>query len=167
VLKAYPEVADKITLTPHTVEDISPVVIKKDSNKTTTTIGILGAIDYVKGAQIIKQMVQIIERDNLDIDVVVIGEITEPIKSKHFHVTGRYRHEDLPRLIQEQQIDIFLIPSIWPETFSYTTQEIMMMQLPLMVFDLGAPAERVAEYEKGVVIDEISAEAVLKKVQKI
>jgi len=75
--------------------------------------------------------------------------------------------ENLPAIIQEQQVDIFLIPSIWPETFSYTTQEIMMMELPLMVFNHGAPAERVKKYEKGYIVEEISAEAVLKTVAKV
>ena len=43
----------------------------------------------------------------------------------------------------------------------------MMMELPLMVFNLGAPAERVAKYAKGYIIDEISAEAVLNKAREI
>ena len=167
-VKAYPEVdIKKINIIPHQVKDIAPLVLKKDPNKTTTTIGILGAINYVKGSSIIKQMIQLIERDNLDINIVVIGEITEPIKSKHFHSTGRYKRDDLPSIIQEHDIDIFIIPSIWPETFSYTTQEIMMMELPLMVFNLGAPAERVSKYGKGYIIDEISANAALKTLTKL
>jgi GT2 family glycosyltransferase len=167
-LKAYPTIdTNKLIVTPHTVTDISPLNIHKNPNKTTTTIGILGAISYVKGSHIIKQMIQLIERDNLDINVVVIGEITETISSEHFKSTGRYRREDLPQIIKDEQIDIFLIPSIWPETFSYTAQEVMMMELPLMVFDLGAPAERVKKYTKGIIINEISATAVLNTVQKV
>jgi len=42
-----------------------------------------------------------------------------------------------------------------------------MMELPLMVFDLGAPAERVKKYDKGYIIDEISAKAVLKKIDSL
>ena len=97
----------------------------------------------------------------------MIGEITEAINSEHFKSTGKYKREDLPQIIKDEQIDIFLIPSIWPETFSYTAQEVMMMELPLMVFDLGAPAERVKKYTKGIIINEISAVAVLDTVQKV
>jgi GT2 family glycosyltransferase len=167
LLKAYPNIANKITVIPHEVKDIHPIIVKKNANSATTTIGVLGAINHVKGAEIIKQLVQIIERDNLDINIVVIGEITESIQSKHFHVTGRYERDKLSNLVQEHQIDIFLIPTIIPETFSYTTQEIIMMELPLMVFNLGAPAERVASYNKGVIIDEISATSVLAQVKKL
>ena len=42
-----------------------------------------------------------------------------------------------------------------------------MMNLPLMVFNLGAPAERVKQYEKGYIVEEISAKAVLKKVSNL
>jgi len=166
-LKAYPTIdTNKLIVTPHTVTNINPLNIKKNTNNTIT-IGILGGINYAKGAYIIKQMIQLIERDNLDINVIVIGEITEAINSEHFKSTGKYKREDLPQIIKEEQIDIFLIPSIWPETFSYTAQEVMMMEFPLMVFDLGAPAERVKKYTKGIIINEISATAVLNTVQKV
>ena len=166
--KAYPNINEtKLQVIPHTVEGISPVVVQEESHKTTKTIGVLGAINYVKGASIIRQMVEIIARDTLDINIVVIGEITEPIKSKHFHTTGRYNRDDLPQIIQEHQIDIFLIPSVCPETFSYTTHEIILMELPIMVFGLGAPAERVEKYDKGYIIDTVSASAVLEKINTI
>ena len=163
--KAYPNIDEtKLYVIPHTVEGISPVVVQRESNKISKTIGVLGAINYVKGSSIIRQMVEIIERDNLDINIVVIGEITETIKSKHFHTTGRYNRDNLPQIIQEHQIDIFLIPSVCPETFSYTTHEIILMELPIMVFNLGAPAERVAKYDKGYIIDSVSASAVLEQI---
>ncbi|RUM74646.1 MAG: hypothetical protein DSZ12_05165 [Sulfurovum sp.] len=160
--RAYPTIqSNKIKLIPHEVTDIKPIHIKKNKEKEVLTIGVLGSIDYIKGVDIIKQLVERIEKEKLAINVVVIGEITEKIKSKHFKVTGRYKREDVPKLIQKHQIDIFLIPSVWPETFSYTTQEIMMMGLPLMVFNLGAPAERAKEYTKGYVLEEISVQAIL------
>lgn len=111
-------------------------------------------------------MVQTIERDQLDMNVVVIGEMSEHLKSEHFHLTGRYVREELPNIIKNEKIDIFIIPSIVPETFSYTTQEIMMMEMPLMVFNLGAPAERVKNYSKGYVINDISADAVFETLKK-
>jgi GT2 family glycosyltransferase len=162
LLKAYRNLDTKqIIVTPHQVKTLPAVTVEKVPSHTKV-IGILGAINYAKGSQVIKQLVQTIERNNLNIKVVLIGEIAEPIKSKYFHVTGKYTRENLPNIIQEQQIDIFLIPSIIPETFSYTTQEIMMMKLPLMVFNIGAPAERVSQYDKGYVLDEMSADAIIK-----
>ena len=63
----------------------------------------------------------------------------------------------LPSLLIEHDIDILFIPSICPETFSYTAEEAMQMNMPVAVFDIGAPAERVRKYPKGLVISEIDA----------
>ena len=63
----------------------------------------------------------------------------------------------------EEDIDLFFIPSIWPETFSYTTSEIMSMHMPVAVFPIGAPVERVKHYEKGLVLKETDAKSALKE----
>ena len=36
----------------------------------------------------------------------------------------------------------------------------MSMGYPVIVFDMGAPAERVREYEKGYVVNKVSADSV-------
>jgi len=163
--RAYSDLENKkIVVIPHTVKALPVVFSEKHEAKEEITIGILGAINLAKGAGILKDLVKIIEERDLKINIVLIGEISEYIKSEHFHVSGRYEREALPELIKEHEIDIFLIPSICPETFSYTTQEIMMMDMPLMVFDLGAPAERVKEYEKGIVLEKDYVENIIKMV---
>lgn len=91
--------------------------------------------------------------DYIDAKGTVIGEISIPINSKSFHYTGRYEHKDLPEIVKENKITEFFIPSIWPKTFSYTTEEIMLMRYPLTVFNIGDPAERVRHYELGRVIE--------------
>jgi len=167
LLKAYPTLPPtSIQVIPHQVKPLPPVILNPNAKKTIT-VGILGAINYAKGSKIIKHLIQTIERDNLDIEVVLVGEMSENIKSTHFRSTGRYKREDLPDIILHESIDMFIIPSIWPETFSYTSQEIMMMEMPLMVFNIGAPAERVKEYSKGYIIDDINVDTVLKKIYEI
>ena len=166
LLKAYPNLnINAIKVIPHIVDPIKPVILEENKSSDKIVIGVLGAINHSKGSGIVKGLVKKIEKENLNIDVVVIGEISEQIKSKHFYVTGRYQHHELYDYIKKHHIDIFLIPSICPETFSYTTQEIMMMEMPLMVFNLGAPAERVANYTKGYVINTVSPEAILDTIE--
>ena len=43
----------------------------------------------------------------------------------------------------------WLIPSIWPETFSYAVHEALATGLPVFVFDLGAQAHAAAAAENG------------------
>ena len=56
-------------------------------------------------------------------------------------------------LVGRSGANVFLFPSIWPETFSYVAEELMQLHVPLMCFNLGAPAERVGRYDRGRVID--------------
>ena len=108
-----------------------------------------------KGGRVVQKMLQEIQDRNLAIRIILLG-FADGIKlkeSEHFICTGRYQPTDLPRLIQENDIDVFFIASIWPETFSYTTEEVMKMNMPIVTFDLGAPADRVAGYEKGMILD--------------
>jgi glycosyltransferase involved in cell wall biosynthesis len=166
--KAYRDIdGSRVEVIPHKAQyQLEAIEIEPREEDSTITIGILGSINVAKGAEVIKELVERIEKENLDIKVVLIGEISNPIISPKFKITGRYKRERLPSLIKNHKIDIFLIPSIWPETFSYTTQEIMMMNMPLMVFNLGAPAERVKDYKRGVILEENYIDNILKYIKK-
>lgn len=116
-----------------------------------------------KGLDVVKEMIKEIEMQNLNIRMKLIGVSDEEIDSPVFSCTGRYTRDELPRLTMEEDIDLFFIPSIWPETFSYTTSEIMSMHMPVAVFPIGAPVERVKHYEKGLVLKETDAKSALKE----
>ena len=62
---------------------------------------------------------------------------------------------------------MLLLPSVCPETFSFLTSEIIMMKVPLLVFDLGAQRDKTLEYCYGEVIPEMTAESVLKTADKL
>jgi len=163
LLRAYKDLDhNTIEIIAHQVAPLDPVSLPEKTDKAYTTIGILGAINQAKGAGVIEELTQIIDSKKLPIKIVLIGEISNNISSDSFLVTGRYQREELPKLISKHEIDICLIPSVCPETFSYTTQEIIMMEMPLMVFDLGAPPERVKKYDKGIVLEKDYVQNILK-----
>ena len=66
--------------------------------------------------------------------------------------------------MEKYRADIVFIPSIWPETFSYTTSEAISMGMPIACFDMGAPAQRVGDYEHGLVLPQINPEKNLKQI---
>ena len=66
--------------------------------------------------------------------------------------------------MEANEIDIILVPSICPETFSYTTEEAIKMGLPIAVFDIGAPAERVKSYGKGIILRNQCPEYILREI---
>ncbi|HQV89811.1 MAG TPA: glycosyltransferase, partial [Nitrosomonas sp.] len=77
------------------------------------------------------------------------------------NVTGRYERTALASAIEQSGANIFLFPSIWPETFSYVAHELMACGVPLCCFNLGAPAEAVANYSTGLLLDYQASPAML------
>jgi len=138
----------------HYTEPLRRVNIKEDS---ILTVGTIGAIGYSKGWEIIKMLS---ERFRTKPIRFVIAGITAEINSKfsrgNLIVTGQFERSDLPKIMEEYNVDVVLIPSIWPETYSYTTTEAIMMGLPVIVFDLGAQAERVKKLSAGFVVNSFS-----------
>ena len=151
-IKAYPKYSAKLTVVPHDISGRFSNIYDPDNLPKQRNIGILGGINIPKGANIVKEMVKYVEKNRLNVKITLIGEISVPIDSEVFYKTGRYDVNELPSLVKELGITEFLIPSVWPETFSYTTDEIMQLGYPLTVFDIGAPAERVQHYERSNII---------------
>ena len=150
--QTYPQFQDKTTVIYHDISGRYEKIYNDDLKKKNRTIGVLGGINIPKGALVIKNMLKYIEENDIAVKIILIGEISEPIGSDKFYMTGRYNKSELPDMVKKLEITEFLIPSIWPETYSYTTDEIMQLGYPLTVFDIGAPAERVKNYELGNVI---------------
>ena len=81
--------------------------------------------------------------------------------SEALRVTGPYRVADLSAILEREGVGVALLPSVWHETFSYVTAELMHCRVPLAVFELGAPAERVRTYPLGHIISAIDARTAL------
>jgi len=160
LLRVYPNIHHKLTVQPHTISNIAPSE-KWVKTSEHINIGIPGNITDYKGAGIVYEMQNIIKKHSLHVRIIVIGTINMDPTSEDLAITGIYHPSQLPELVVKNNIDLLFIPSICPETFSYTTQEAIQLDMPVAVFNLGAPAERVSKYKKGLVIDEIDAETAL------
>lgn len=149
-VRVYPTIQNKIKIIPHTVRDYRRAKIKPHEE---INIVVLGNISYQKGAGVICDMATKLP-DN--VNIIIVGEMKNAPGNITVH--GKYKANKLPKLMEKYQADIVFIPSIWPETFSYTTSEAMSMGLPVACFDMGAPAGRVSAYEYGLVLNEINPE---------
>jgi FkbM family methyltransferase len=160
LLKAYPDInTNNIKVIPHSVDYMKQTV--RIVRGAKLNIGIVGALSEHKGAGIVRDIARLIDERSLPVSVTVIGTMESVPKSHSIHVTGKYRREDLPRIIEKTATNLFFVPSIWPETFCYVAEELMAMGVPIAVFNIGAPPERVSKYSKGLIIDDINAEAAL------
>lgn len=163
--KAYGELAN-IKIIPHVTNKMLEVN-KKVKMTESINVCILGVLSERKGLRIVKDMLEQIYREKLPINIVVIGTCEEDISGQNCIITGKYTREQLPRLMYLYDIDVIFIASVWPETFSYTTEEAMKMQMPVVAFNLGAPAERVRKYKKGMIINSLDAKSAIDKIVAI
>ena len=109
-------------------------------------ICVIGAIGAHKGYHVLLDCARDAAARDLPLDFVVIGHSEGDaalFATGRVFLTGPYREGEAPALIQAQEGDLAFLPSVWPETWSYTLSEAWRAGLPVVAFDLGAVAERV------------------------
>lgn len=150
VLTAYPEVEAQIVLRPHALLGEVPKITRPEGGPRV--IAVLGNIGYQKGASVVAELGRRLEAV-ADVKLVLIGNVDPAyLPPASVPVHGNYLLEDLPGLAARYGITDWLVPSIWPETFSYTTHEALATGLPVYAFDIGAQGDAVARAENGHVI---------------
>lgn len=138
---------------PH-LEEHKVVELNKKKPDGNLTIGIIGAIGIHKGSEVVLDCVKYSEEQERTIAFNLIGTInnSELENYNNIEITGRYEEDDVYRMIEESNVDVIFIPSIWPETYCYTLSIGINSNKPVAAFDLGAQRDRLMEYEKGIII---------------
>lgn len=151
VVAIYPWVQDRISVRPHELGHPVPRLDQEPASPgAPEVIGVLGSIGQQKGAGVLAGMsAKLPLRD--DLQMVLIGVIDPRYAlPEDVAVTGPYQRSDIARLAKIHGVTRWLIPSIWPETFSFTTHEALATGLPVHAFDIGAQGEAVSKAPNGV-----------------
>lgn len=166
LVKVYPEAQERALVRPHSLPN-EFLRRPKIHRKKRITIAVVGGINWQKGSEIVLNLSKIIADENKNMRIVVVGLLEANKVRKNLTVTGPYKPTDLPNILEKYQTSICLFPSIWPETFSYVTEELMALDMPIVCFDLGAPAERLASYPKAEIASEVSARGAFNAIEKL
>jgi len=67
-------------------------------------------------------------------------------------VRGYYRAGSLPALLRRDRADLALLLSVVPESYGMTLDECAAAGVPVVAFDLGAPAERITAGGSGLLL---------------
>lgn len=152
VRSAWPESGDKILCQPHQALIDMPL-LERAQDEGPGVIGVLGAIGAVKGAQVVSDLAFHLDREPNAPRLVIVGEFDHSFPlPPSVRVTGRYDPVMLPKMLSSHGVTAWLMPSVWPETFSFTTREMLATGLPVMAFDLGAQGEAVREAPNGHIV---------------
>ncbi len=118
-------------------------------------VALVGAIGIHKGFEVLLACAKDAETRDLPLEFTIIGysKHDQPlIDTGRVFITGGYAEQEFPELLRREQPNIILLPSVWPETWSYTLTYALASGLPIVAFDIGAIAERLKELGTGVLL---------------
>ncbi|MFT6835916.1 MAG: glycosyltransferase involved in cell wall biosynthesis [Francisellaceae bacterium] len=166
VKKAFHDVDAKLRLVPHSMKYFThQEIIIAPSLKLN--IGVIGHITKAKGADVLKQLGEYISENKINADIIVFGQLKEQNRTSNTIVLGPYELNQLANNIQSNNVNVMFMPSICPETFSYATEELMALALPIVSFNLGAQGEKISNYKNGTTISTKSSSEEILSVLKV
>jgi GT2 family glycosyltransferase/glycosyltransferase involved in cell wall biosynthesis len=117
-------------------------------------IGVIGAIGQIKGFDVLRAAAADARKRRLPLTYVVVGYSANDVSLHKLDVeiTGRYHNDDVLALIDSLGLHALWVPSVWPETYSYTLSIALRTGLPIAAFDLGAVAARLRRLGLGTLM---------------
>lgn len=150
---------DRVRVIPHLVDHVTVTPLSPPTPGPVVRVAVIGGINVAKGSRILEDMIRLAEAHRLPIQFELFGRIDRILDSVYFRDNGRYEPNQLPKLLAERSCHVVFLPSIWPETYCYVLDELLGLGLPVGVFDIGAPAERIQHWLNGFVVSPITPEA--------
>lgn len=123
--------------------------IQTHANSKQFHIAFIGGISKEKGFDFLLQLIQ--EAKGSNVVIHLFGYTSS--RGHKFHSNyidhGPYLRDELPSLLQKNNIRLICLFSVWAETFSYTLSESMANGIPVIAFDLGSIGERIKKADTG------------------
>lgn len=147
--RAFPTA--KVRFAPHTDLDHFPLGTPDPTGLAEgrpLRVVVIGALSIIKGADILEETARLAQKLGAAVEFHLIGFGYRHLQAgpgTKLKVHGQYDPSQLPALIQRIGADVAWFPALWPETYSYTLSAALQANLPVVVPDLGAFVERVAD----------------------
>lgn len=146
VAQAYPGLRN-ITVVPHSMTQFSAPDTALPWPLEQLRLGIVGNTNSVaKGSRILYALAEYLATSNQSL--YFVGKFYDPPPA-NLVVSGEYQRHELAETIRRMGINVVLFPSIWPETFSFVVSELMLLEIPVLAFDVGAQGEKIRSYRWG------------------
>ncbi|MEI8395492.1 MAG: FkbM family methyltransferase [Rhodospirillaceae bacterium] len=119
---------------------------------STLRVAVIGAIGPHKGSDILLGCARDAEARGLPLKFTIFGYSDKDDLLKlhsNITITGPYADPDIHEILRGSPCHVCLLPSVWPETYSYTLSIALDAGLFPVAFDLGALAERIRKSGRG------------------
>lgn len=115
-------------------------------------VALVGGVQAHKGALVFAEVVRRLEGSGLRWTAYGGGDaaLLKLLRSlSGVRVRGYFRQDSLARLLRSDSVDLALLLSIVPESYSLALGECVRAGVPVLAFDLGALGERVPDLDAG------------------
>lgn len=144
ILRYFPDL--NIEISPHALFEVKSIKGFGSLQKGSKNIEVLviGAIGDSKGYQVLLNCAIHAQKNNLPITFKLMGysKSDRILEAANVQILGKYEDAVAVDLCKSYNPDIVWLPSIWPETYSYTLDIALQAGFPVMAFDIGAIARR-------------------------
>ncbi len=143
----YPEL--RISVVPH--EDIDTEAVRPREALLRADeplrVVVIGAISLVKGFEVLLECARDARQRRLPLRFSVLGYSMNDtqLQQAGVEVSGRYLERDARDKLDALHPHLVWLPSLWPETYSYTLSLALQGGYPVYAFDIGAIGRRLAE----------------------
>jgi glycosyltransferase involved in cell wall biosynthesis/GT2 family glycosyltransferase len=144
-----------VSVVPHDQVTYRVAGIQRVLPRQAVKVCVLGAIGHHKGFDVLLSCARDAASRSLPLEFVVVGDTiddTALLSTGHAFVTGTYVSSEAIALVRAQNAALGFLPSVWPETWCLTLSELWQAGLPVVAFDIGAPAERIRLAQGGLVV---------------
>ncbi len=119
--------------------------------EVTNRILVLGDIGFHKGSLLLRRLAPRLREANYEVHV--LGRIPASLEGAvAFH--GPYEEVDIAKKIGRISADLAIIPSIFPETYSFVLTELMWSGQVVLASKIGALTERIEESGVGLLVED-------------
>ena len=145
----FPDVA--VEVSPHEELAVVQALPKPVATGRRMRILIPGAIGKLKGFDVVLACARDAQARRLPLDFIIMGYTMNDRVAQEagIEITGKYQEADAVELLRGLTPDVVWLPSLWPETYSYTLSLALIAGFPVFAFDLGAIARRLRANDMG------------------
>lgn len=120
-------------------------------------VGFVGGAYAHKGAALIPQVMNLLSEKRPAVRGFVFGNgdsaFLRMLRSvDNLTIRGYYRQGHLARSLGRDEVALAVLPSIWPEAYGLVVDECLAAGVPVVAFDHGAVADRLASWEIGSLV---------------
>jgi glycosyltransferase involved in cell wall biosynthesis len=147
----FPDMAPIVSGWDEAAAAAAPRTVRR-SRAAAVQVATLGALTRDKGFDVLLACARDAARRRLALRFTLVGHSVGDdrlMATGVMFVTGPFAEGEAASLLAEADADVALLPSVWPETWSYALDELWRAGLPVVAFDLGAPAERIRAGGRG------------------